>query len=75
MVWDIFIVIASVSFMTWVIPIQTAYLTMEDMILAKKRKQVDEDTGIEYYCSMSMYDINNALTEKSLPLSDIMHGP
>jgi hypothetical protein len=48
---------------------------MEDMILAKKRKQVDEDTGIEYYCSMSMYDINNALTEKSLPLSDIMHGP
>jgi hypothetical protein len=42
---------------------------MDDINLAKK-KQDDEDARIEYYCSMSMYDIKNALTEKSLPLSD-----
>jgi hypothetical protein len=47
---------------------------MDDMILAKKRKQVNEDAGIEYYPLMSMYDIKNVLTEKSLPLSDIIHG-
>ncbi len=51
------------------------YLTMEDINLAKNRKQDDEDAGIEYYRSMSMYDIRNALTEKSLPLSDSIHGP
>ncbi len=51
------------------------YLTMDVINLAKKRKQDDEDAGIEYYCSVSMYDIRNALTEKSLPLSDNIHGP
>jgi hypothetical protein len=49
------------------------YLTMDDINLAKK-KQEDEDAGIEYYCSISMYDIRNALTEKSRPLSDNIHG-
>jgi hypothetical protein len=48
---------------------------MEDINFAKKRKQEDEDAGIEYYRSISMYDIRNALTEKSLPLSDNIHGP
>jgi hypothetical protein len=48
---------------------------MDNMIFAKKRKQVDEDAGIEYYRSMSMHDIKNVLTEKSLPLSDTIHGP
>ncbi len=48
---------------------------MDDINLAKKRKQDDEDAGIEYYRLMSMYDIKNALTEKSLPLSDNIHGP
>jgi hypothetical protein len=43
---------------------------MDNIKLAKNRKQDNEDAGIEYYCSMSMYDIRNALTEKSLPLSD-----
>jgi hypothetical protein len=43
--------------------------------LPKKRKQEDEDAGIEYYWSISTYDIRNALTEKSLPLSDNIHGP
>ncbi len=41
------------------------YLTMEDINFAKKRKQEDEDAGIEYYCSIS----------KSLPLSDNIHRP
>ncbi len=36
---------------------------------------MDKDTGVEYYCSISMYDIRNALTEESLPLSDNIHGP
>jgi hypothetical protein len=51
------------------------YLTIDNMILAKKRKRVDEDAEIEYYRLMYMYDIKHALTEKSLPLSDIIHGP
>jgi hypothetical protein len=48
---------------------------MEDTKFAKKRKQEDEDAGIEYYRSISLYDIRNALTEKSLSLSDNIHGP
>jgi hypothetical protein len=48
---------------------------MEDINFSKKRKQEDEDAGIKYYRSISMYDIRNALTEKSLPLSDNIHGP
>ncbi len=48
---------------------------MDDINLAKKRKQDDEDARIEYYRTMSIDDIKNALTEKSLPLSDNIHGP
>ncbi len=48
---------------------------MAEINFAKKRKQDNEDAGIEYYCSVSMYDIRDALTEKSLPLSDNIHGP
>jgi hypothetical protein len=47
---------------------------MADIDLAKKRKREDEDAGIDYYRSISMYDIRNALTEKCLPLSDNIHG-
>jgi hypothetical protein len=36
---------------------------MDDINFAKKRKQEDEDSGIKYYRSISMYDIRNALTE------------
>jgi hypothetical protein len=36
---------------------------------------MDKDAGIEYYRLMSMYDIRNGPTEKSLPLSDNIHGP
>jgi hypothetical protein len=39
-----------------------------------KKERDNEDAGIEYYCLVSMYDIRNALTEKSLPLSDNIHG-
>jgi hypothetical protein len=48
---------------------------MADINFAKIRKQEDKDAGIEYYRSNSIYDIRNALTEKSLPLSDNVHGP
>ena len=51
------------------------YLKLEVINFAKKRKQEDEDAGIEYYRSNSMYDIRIALPEKNLPLSDNMHGP
>jgi hypothetical protein len=48
---------------------------MADIDYSKKRKREDEDAGIEYYPSISIYEIRNALTEKSLPLSDNIHGP
>jgi hypothetical protein len=47
---------------------------MEDIKSVKKRKQEDEDAGIEYHRSILMYDIRNELTEKSRPLSDNIHG-
>jgi hypothetical protein len=47
---------------------------MEDIKFAKKRKREDEDSGVKYYWSNSMYEIRNALTEKSFPLSDNIHG-
>ncbi len=51
------------------------YFTMQDINFSKKRKQGDEDAGIEYHRSISMYDIRNSLTEKSPQLSDYIHGP
>ncbi len=39
------------------------------------RKQDDEDGGIQYFRSVSRYDINNAFLEKHLPLSNNVHGP
>ncbi len=51
------------------------YLTMEDINFSKKREREDEDSEIEYFRSISMHDIRNALTEKSLPLSDNIYGP
>jgi hypothetical protein len=48
---------------------------MKDINLAKKRKQDDEDAGIEDYYSMPMYDIRNTPTEKCLPILDNIHGP
>ncbi len=41
----------------------------------RRRKQDNEDGGIQYFRSVSRYDINNAFLEKHLPLSDNIHGP
>jgi hypothetical protein len=43
--------------------------------LAKRRKREVKDGGINYYQSMSTYDIVNALHDDNLPLSDNIHGP
>ena len=51
------------------------YLTMEDCRYAKRRKQEDDDSGVEFFRSMSTYDIENALHDDHLPLSDNVHGP
>jgi hypothetical protein len=48
---------------------------MKDVSLAKRRKHYNEDAGKEYYRSISKHDINNALLERHLPLSDDIHGP
>jgi hypothetical protein len=51
------------------------YITMEDVKIAKRRKQEDNDCGAEYFRSISTYDIENALHEENMPLSDDVHGP
>jgi hypothetical protein len=51
------------------------YITLQDVRKGKRRKQNNEDGGIQYFKSMSRYDINNAFLEKHLPLSDHIHGP
>ena len=48
---------------------------MEDVKTAKRRKQEDNDWGAEYFRSISTYDIENALHEENMPLSDDVHGP
>ncbi len=40
------------------------YLTMDNINLAKKRKQDDEDAGIEYYHSMAMYELEMHLLKR-----------
>ncbi len=47
---------------------------MDELREAKRRKCEDEDGGKQYYKSKSMYDIINALLDKNLSLSDIIHG-
>ena len=54
---------------------QSQSKTMGGVSLTKRRKHYDEDAGKEYYRSISKYDINNALLERHLPLSDEIHGP
>jgi hypothetical protein len=51
------------------------YRTLNDMKVAKRRRCHDEDGGKEYYKSISTYNINNALLNKNVPLSDNIHGP
>jgi hypothetical protein len=51
------------------------YTTLEDMRHAKKIKLSDEKQGHYHFKQISRYDIVNALTDTSLPLSDDIHGP
>jgi hypothetical protein len=48
---------------------------MNDWHHAKRRKEVDEDSSAEFFCNISTYDIDNALHDDHLPLSDNIHGP
>jgi hypothetical protein len=41
----------------------------------KRRKRNDNDGGIQYFKSVSMYDIKNAFLERFIPLLDNIHGP
>jgi hypothetical protein len=51
------------------------YILLRDVHEGRRRKQDDEDGGIQYFRSVSRYDINNAFLEKHLPLPDNIHGP
>ncbi len=44
------------------------------MCKGRRGKQDDKDGGIQYFRSVSRYDINNAFLEKHLSLSDNVHG-
>jgi hypothetical protein len=46
-----------------------------DVHEGRRRKQNNKDGGIQYFRSVSRYDINNAFLEKHLLLSDHIHGP
>jgi hypothetical protein len=54
---------------------QCTYRTLDDLMIAKRRKCEDDDGGKEYYKSISTYDIVHSLIDKNLPLSDSIHGP
>jgi hypothetical protein len=51
------------------------YITLRDVHKSRQRKQDDEDDGMQYFRSVSRYDINNAFLEKHVPLSNNVHGP
>ncbi len=51
------------------------YTTLDDMKHAKKMKLSDEQEGQLHFKQISRYDIVKALKDKSLPLSDDIHGP
>ncbi len=51
------------------------YIMLRDVRKGRRRKQDDKDGGIQYFRSVSRYDINNAFLEKHLPLSDNVHRP
>jgi hypothetical protein len=48
---------------------------LQDVHMGRRRKQDIKDGGIQYFRSVSRYDINNAFLKKHLPLSDNVHGP
>jgi hypothetical protein len=51
------------------------YLALEDIKETKRRKHNDNYGGVQYFKSVSMYDIKNAFLERFIPLSDNVHGP
>ena len=51
------------------------YVTLADICEGRRQKRTDEDSGKQYFKSISRYDMKNALLEKDLPLSDNTHGP
>ena len=51
------------------------YVTMNGWHYAKRREESDEDSGIEYFRQISKYDIQNALHDNHILLSDNIHGP
>ena len=51
------------------------YITLDDVIIATRKKEEDIDGGAEYFRSISTYMIVNSLLSKNLPFSDDVHGP
>ncbi len=51
------------------------YTTLDDMKHAKRIKLSDEKQTQLHFKQILRYDIVNALTDESLPLSDDIHGP
>jgi hypothetical protein len=51
------------------------YITLWDVRKGRRRKQDDKNGGIQYFRSVSRYDINNAFLKKHLELSNNVHGP
>ncbi len=51
------------------------YLTLEDKKETKRRKPNDNDGGVQYFKSVSMYNIKNAFLERFILLSDNIHDP
>ncbi len=51
------------------------YLTLEVIKETKRRKCNNNDGGIQYFKSVSMYNIKNAFLEQLIPLSNNLHGP
>ncbi len=51
------------------------YITLDDIQQDNVRKQNDDDSGKQYFKSVSRYDIKNAFLQRFMPLSDNVHGP
>jgi hypothetical protein len=49
--------------------------TIEEMRAVKRLKRENNKEGLTNLKLMSQYNINNALTDKYMPLSDNWHGP
>ncbi len=51
------------------------YTMLGEVRKGRRRKQNNKDGGIQYFRSVSRYDINNTFLKKHLLLSDHVHGP